>query len=119
MPAKAHEPTNETRAQVEALSSFGTPQEDIAAYIGISKPTLAKHYDIELKLASIKATAEVGGYLFSLASGRALATGATHGDCKTAAMFWMKTRAGWREKQDVNLTSNDGPLTIHWKNADN
>jgi hypothetical protein len=114
-----HKPTDETRAEVAALASFGVTQEDIGAYIGISKPTLAKYYAEELSVSSIKANATVGKYLFSLASGQAIATGATHGDCKAAAMFWMKTRAGWREKQDVNLTSNDGPLTIHWKNADN
>ena len=119
MAAKAHEPTNETRAQVEALASFGMTQEDIGTYIGISHVTLRKHYETELNVSAIKANATVGKYLFSLASGQAIASGATHGDCKAAAMFWMKTRAGWREKQDVNLTSNDGPLTIHWKNADN
>jgi hypothetical protein len=114
-----HKPTDETRAEVAALASFGVTQEDIGAYIGISHVTLRKHYETELNVSAIKANATVGKYLFSLASGQAIATGATHGDCKAAAMFWMKTRAGWREKQDVNLTSNDGPLTIHWKNADN
>ena len=116
---KAHEPTDETRAEVKALASFGMTQEDIGTYIGISHVTLRKHYETELNISAIKANATVGKYLFSLASGQAIAKGATHADCKAAAMFWMKTRAGWREKQDVNLTSNDGPLTIHWKNADN
>jgi len=26
-------------------------------------------------------------------------------------IFWMKTRAGWREKQEVDLTSSDGTMT--------
>ena len=119
MSTPLHKPTDETRAEVRALASFGVTQEDIATFIGISKPTLAKYYSDELRVSSIKANATVGKYLYNLASGMALKNGATHGDCSRAAMFWMKTRAGWREKQDVNLTSNDGPLTIHWKNADN
>jgi hypothetical protein len=114
-----HKPTDETRAEVRALASFGMTQEDIGTYIGVSHVTLRKHYETELNVSAIKANATVGKYLFSLASGQAIAKGATHGDCKAAAMFWMKTRAGWREKNDLNLTSNDGPLTIHWKNADN
>jgi hypothetical protein len=56
-----------------------------------------------------RANASVGGALFNKA---------TKGDT-TAMIFWMKTRAGWREKQEIDMTSNGGPLTIQWKNADN
>ena len=111
MSTPLHKPTDETRAEVAALASFGVTQEDIGAYIGISKPTLAKYYAEELSVSAIKANATVGKYLFSLASGQEIAKGATHGDCKAAAMFWMKTRAGWREKNDLNLTSSDGSMT--------
>jgi hypothetical protein len=101
-----HEPTDKTRSEVSALASFGVPQEDIAAYIGISKPTLAKHYADELSFSSIKANAQVGKYLFSLASGQAIKSGATHGDCRTAAIFWSKTRMGWRETNNLDVTTN-------------
>lgn len=105
---KEHGPTVKTRSEVSALASFGVPQEDIAAYIGISKPTLAKHYQDELAFSSIKANATVGKYLFSLASGQAIKSGATHSDCKTAAMFWAKTRMGWRESSRHEVTGVDG-----------
>lgn len=108
MPAKAHQPTDESRAEVRALASFGLPQEDIAGYIGISHVTLRKYYEPELKFSAIKANAAVGEYLFSLASGKAIKDGATHGDCKTAAMFWAKTRMGWREKHVVEGTGENG-----------
>jgi DNA-binding XRE family transcriptional regulator len=108
MPAKAHEPTDETRAQVTALASFGLPQEDIAEFIGVSHVTLRKYYQPELKLSAIKANAAVGEYLFSLASGHALKQGATHGDCKTAAMFWAKTRMGWRETSRLEHSGPEG-----------
>jgi hypothetical protein len=67
-----HEPTDKTRSEVSALASFGVPQEDIASYIGISKPTLAKHYPDELAFSSIKANATVGKFLFNMASGQAM-----------------------------------------------
>lgn len=108
MPAKAHKPTDESRAEVKALASFGLPQEDIAEYVGVSHVTLRKHYASELKLSAIKANATVGKYLFSLASGKAIAKGATHSDCKAAAMFWAKTRMGWRETDRLEHSGPDG-----------
>lgn len=104
-----HEPSKESRQLVQLHATIGTPQAVIADILGIDGKTLTKYYREELDQATARANAAVGGALFNKAKS---------GD--TAAMiFWMKTRAGWREKQDVNLTSNDGPLTIHWKNADN
>ena len=111
MPNKSHEPTDKTRSEVAALASFGLPQEDIAAYIGVSHVTLRKYYAEQLKVSAIKANAQVGKYLFSLASGQAVSKGATHGDCKAAAMFWAKTRMGWRETSQVDHTSSDGSMT--------
>lgn len=108
---KEHEPTVKTRSEVSALASFGVPQEDIAAYIGISHPTLRKHYQDELAFSAIKANATVGKFLFSLASGIAMKdkqTPATWGDCSRAAMFWAKTRMGWRETNRHEITGADG-----------
>ena len=111
MPAKAHKPTPEKRSEVRALGSFGIPHDDIALFIGISAPTLRKHYKMELKLSSIKANAEVGKFLFTLASGRAIKDGASHGECGRQGMFWAKTRMGWRETDNLNHTSDDGTMS--------
>lgn len=125
MPAKAHKPDDESRAKVSALASFGIPQENIAEFIGISPPTLRKYYDAELKFAAIKANAAVGEYLFHLASGAALKDAdnpATHSECSRSAMFWAKTRMGWRETTHHDHTSSDGsmqPTTIILRAADN
>lgn len=109
MSRRPHEPSKESRQLVQLHATIGTPQAVIADILSIDGKTLTKYYREELDQATARANAAVGGALFNKAKS---------GD--TAAMiFWMKTRAGWREKQDVNLTSNDGPLTIHWKNADN
>ena len=93
------------------MASLGMPQDEIAAYIGISKPTLAKHYGEELKLSSIKANANVGKFLYTMASGSALKQGASYGECSRAAMFWAKTRMGWRETNNLDHTSSDGTMT--------
>jgi len=107
-----HKPTDETRASVEALASFGVGQEDIAKHIGISHATLRKYYREELDLSAINANRKVLTYLFSLASGMAIKeSGATHGDCKAAAIFWAKTRCGWRETAQLDHTSSDGSMT--------
>ena len=95
-----HEPTPEMRQTVQLHATVGTTQEDIARIIGIDAKTLRKHYRDELDLSRAKANATIGGALFNKAKG---------GD--TAAMiFWMKTQAGWREKQEVDVTTAGQPV---------
>jgi len=96
-----HAPTDAQRQTVQLHTTVGTPQETIAQILGIDPKTLRKHYRDELDLSRAKANATIGGALFNKAKG---------GD--TAAMiFWMKTQAGWREKQELDLTSSDGSMT--------
>lgn len=90
MPA-AHEPTAATRGMVESMAGFGIPQEDIARSIGIDAKTLRKHYADELDNGATKANAKVAQTLYKIA------TDANHKSCASAAMFWAKTRMGWRE----------------------
>lgn len=93
-----HEPTPEQRHIVQLHATIGTPQEAIAKVIGIDPKTLRLHYRDELDLASAKANAVVGGALFNKAKA---------GDT-TAMIFWMKTRAGWKETHGVEHTGKDG-----------
>ncbi len=100
MSRKPHEPSNESRQLVQLHATIGTQQEVIANILSIDAKTLRKHYRVELDQSMAKANAQIGGALFNKAKG---------GD--TAAMiFWMKTRAGWREKQEIDHTSSDGSL---------
>jgi len=101
-----HAPTPESRAQVSALYSYGITQEEIARFVGIDPKTLRLHYRDELDSAHVKANAKVGQFLFQNASGQTLGSGATHSDCVRAAMFWAKTRMGWRETQSIDHTTN-------------
>jgi hypothetical protein len=90
MGRRAHRPDERGRRQVEALAAYGVPEADIARVVGIDPKTLRKHYRDELDLGATKATAKVAEFLFRKAT--------TEGpQCVTAAIFWMKTRGGWRE----------------------
>jgi len=87
MGRRAHKPDPVQRKQVETLAAYGIPSDDISRIVGIDPKTLRKHYREELDLGEAKANAQVAGYLFNAArSGNV-----------TAQIFWLKTRARWRE----------------------
>jgi len=111
MAAKAHEKTDATTKTVVALYSFGVPQSQIADYVGIDSNTLRKYYLPEMKMAKTGANGTVAKFLFNAASGNALEDGAQYGDCLRAAMFWAKTQMKWRERTDINHTSDDGSMS--------
>ena len=80
---KKHEPTDETRARVRSLVAVGVPQDDVAKILGVSAPTLRKHYREQLNVAKAEANAKVAGALFRIAT--------TPGTQQvTAAIFWLK-----------------------------
>ena len=108
-----HKPTEKTRAEIIALRSYGVPIKEVAAYIGIDDKTLYTYYKDELENSAIKANANVGKFLYQAASGQALQTGASHGDCVRAAMFWAKTRMGWKETNVQEHTGVDGKPIAH------
>jgi hypothetical protein len=57
---------------------------------------LRKHYRTELDFGGVKANAQVAGFLFSSAK---------NGNV-SAQIFWLKTRARWRESPtDINHTA--------------
>ncbi len=75
---------------VHAMAGYGVPQDDIAVVIGITSRTLRKHFRHELDVAVIEANRRVAQCLFKQAT--------TPGNIG-ASIFWLKARAGWREKQ--------------------
>jgi hypothetical protein len=87
MPRRAHEPTAATRKQVEAMIAYGVPEADVARVVGIHDSTLRKYYRTEIDTAHAKANARVAEALFQQAM---------KGNV-TAQIFWLKTRARWRE----------------------
>jgi hypothetical protein len=83
------EPSPQDRGTVEGYVIAGTPQQDIADILGISINTLRKHFAKELRLGMQKANAIVGGTMFKMI---------TEDRNPAVAIFWAKTRMGWREQ---------------------
>jgi hypothetical protein len=101
MSRKPHDPTQATREVVKLHALVGTRQEVIADILEIDDKTLRKYYREELDQSLSKANAAIGGALFNKAKG---------GDT-SAMIFWLKTRAGFRERQEIDHTSSDGSMT--------
>ena len=107
----AFEPTDAERKQVEAMSGYGLPIEQIAILIrdGIDADTLRKHFSTELQSGKAKANAQVGKTLFQ----KVMA-----GDT-TAAIWWSKTQMRWSETQKHEVSGqNGGPIQIIAATAD-
>jgi hypothetical protein len=86
-----HAPTERDRKTVQAMASYGVPQDEIAFVIGIDAKTLRKHYYRELTIAATVANSTVAQSLFQIA------TMQDHTAAKVAAAkFWLECRAGWK-----------------------
>ena len=82
-------PNVEQHRMVRSMAAYGIPQEDIARCLGLrSAKTLRRHFREELDRAAPEANARVAQSLYQQA---------TAGKNTGAAIFWLKTRAGWRE----------------------
>ncbi|MGD9507032.1 MAG: hypothetical protein AB7X49_00535 [Geminicoccaceae bacterium] len=81
------------------MAAYGVPETEIGAVVGIDAKTLRKHYRQELDHGHTKANVKVAEALYRKALGEGR-------ESVTAAIFWMKARAGWRE---VNLHQVGGP----------
>lgn len=86
-----YDPTDKDRAQVKAMAAMGIPDYEIAKVLQVSGPTMRKYFSHELEVGHIEANAKVAQSLFKQA------TDATKPNV-TAAIFWLKCRAGWREE---------------------
>jgi hypothetical protein len=77
-------------AQVEAMAGYGVAPADIAQVLGIDLETLKADYASQLDGGHIKANARVAESLYRKATGEGR-------EAVTAAIFWLKTRARWKE----------------------
>lgn len=99
MVRQAHEPTDKTRAQVEALAAYGIKHDAIAAIVGVSDETLRKYYRPELDLGLAKVTAQVANSLVKKAV-------SDRSDSVAAAKFFLQSQAGWRERSEQTVRNN-------------
>jgi hypothetical protein len=83
---------------VEALTIAGVTQTLVAQIVKISEPTLRKNFRKELDTSKARANAIISQALFKKAKdGNVI-----------AQIFWLKTQAGWKERNALELTGKDG-----------
>ena len=104
MGRKPHQPDPVARRQVEAMAAYGIPEADIATVIEIDPKTLRRHYRKELDTGHIKANTRVAENLYRKATGDGR-------ESVVAAIFWLKTRARWKETTVNEVTVTNDPLT--------
>lgn len=103
----AHVPSQATRSLVMLACSTGLTREQIARQLGIAESTLAVHYSEELADAGKKLLLSIAGNLARIAQDP------NHPKSVTAAIFWLKTRGGFKEDgppADPDVQS--GPFTF-------
>jgi hypothetical protein len=76
------------------MAAYGVPETAIARVLGISPMTLRKYFKEELATAHVKANSAVAQSLYRKAIGDGPQS-------VTAAIFWCKTRMGWRERDYI------------------
>jgi hypothetical protein len=86
--------------QVEAMAGYGLPDADIAHVLRIDQEELRRLYAAELEDGRIKANSKVAESLFRKATGEG-------SQSVTAAIFWLKTRAQWRETSVQEISGPD------------
>ena len=102
---KKHDPKQQDRDTARRLSALGVPHEDIAIRLKISADTLTKYYQEQLDEGRIDANSAIAGTLFQQAKNGNTA----------AAIFWLKTRARWKETDRHEITGADGrDLVVRW-----
>lgn len=98
-----HVPTRDRKLLVRNLVAFGCDQKYIASQLGIEIPQLRELYAEELEFGAADAVHKVAQRLFTIA---------TTGDAKEAipaAIFWLKTKAGWKEPaKELELSGKGG-----------
>ncbi len=90
--------SDEQRRTVRAMAGYGAPRSSIAAYLRIDVPRLNALLGAELDQAEADANTKVARALFQMA---------TRQNNVAAAIFWMKARAGWREKVEIKAVVDD------------
>jgi hypothetical protein len=89
--------TEEQRRVARAMAGLGVSRRHIAMHLRIDEAMLMGQLGAELELAEVEANSKVAKALFGMATQK--------GNVE-AAIFWMKARGGWREKQEIEATVN-------------
>lgn len=104
----AYEPTDQDQRTVKALAMSGWSAGDIAPVIGISEPTLRKHFSDELDTGEAAANASVAANFYQAASS---------GQQWKASLKWLERRdpEHWKSADELQVSGPDGdsaPLMV-------
>ncbi len=86
------------RRLVREMSQYGTPEEGIARVLGMSASWVRKHFRKELDTAATQKNNKVAASLYRLA-----VPGKGKRANVVACIFWLKTRARWKEDRTPDL----------------
>ena len=109
-------PTDEQRTLVERLSSLGIRIDEMPVFVAgsngkpISEPTLNKYFKKEIANGRLKANVTVANALYRNATESSEKF--PHGNTG-AQIFWLKSQAGWKDTQRVELTGKNGGPVEH------
>lgn len=115
-------PSEADREKIQTMAALGIPQEKIAKVFKVTEKTLRLYCRTELDTAEALANFAVGNFLYDAATGKQTylkddGTIGTHhigvsSATVTAAIFWMKTRAHWKEMILHGGTGPEGAVPI-------
>jgi len=86
--------SDETRRIILECAGFGLTHEQIAYIVGLSAKTIKKYCSEELEMGTAKMVSSVAKTLYQTAMDR------NDKGHVAAAIFFLKTRGKWREKDD-------------------
>lgn len=90
-------PTEKDREKIILATAYGMSRKHMCFLLGISFPTLKKHFKNELELGSDIANFTVASKLYQ---------NAVENNNTSAQIFWLKAKAGWKESKEVVLTDD-------------
>lgn len=96
-------------SKVEAMTGYGLSASDIACVLEIEEDALLANYGHQLRAGPIKANARVAESLYRKALGE-------DRQAVTAAIFWLKTIASWKETSVHELKSKGQPSQFDLRN---
>lgn len=94
-------PRDSEREIVKTLTAFGHSHHEIAQYLEISRMTLEKHFDRELKVGKIELSLKCGSFLLETAMNE----NAELKERMGAARYILSRKCGWTEQmlQDSSI----------------
>ena len=94
---QTHTPTKDSREVVEFLAAAGLNETQIGYVLGVGKSCVSRRYRDEINRGLPKSIAKMAQSLYKQG---------IEGNVG-AAIFWLKSRGGWRESYNFNIQSTN------------